>query len=75
MIEIWIKFGRFKATNQKLVDQIKIIIKNVWFYDIEILEIHLQIYRQTHQQTPYIVTETMNSGKPETFYQTLHDNE
>ena len=33
------------------------------------------IYRQTHEQTPNTITKTLNTGKPETPYQTLHDNE
>ena len=45
MIEIWTDFFRFKATNQRLSDQ-----------DLEILEIHQQIYKQTHQQTSTTVT-------------------
>ena len=39
------------------------------------LEIHPQIYRQTHQQTPNTITETLNTGKPETPKQTLHNND
>ena len=31
--------------------------------------------RQTHQQTSSTVTETINTGKPETPNQTLHDND
>ena len=51
MIEIWTEFGRFKVTNQRLADQARKITKNGWFSDLEILEIHKQIYRQAHQQT------------------------
>ena len=36
---------------------------------------NIGIYRQTHQQTSYAVTETLNTGKSETPYQTLHDND
>ena len=75
MIEIWTEFGRFKTTNQRLADQVRTITKNGWFSDLEILEIHLQICRQTHQQTPNTVTMTQNSGKPETPNQTLRDND
>ena len=45
------------------------------FSDLEILEIHQQIYRQTHQQTPATVTKTLNIGKPQAPNQTLHDND
>ena len=66
MIEIWAEFGRFKTKNKRLADQDKTIIKNGWFFDLEILEIHQQIYRQTHQQTPNTTTEILNSGKTDT---------
>ena len=75
MIEIWTDFARFKTTNQRLTDQVRTITKNCWFSDLEIWEIPQQIYRQTHQQTLNTVTETLNTGKPETLYQTLHDND
>ena len=75
MIEIWTEFGGFKATNQRIADQVWTIAKNGWFSDLEILEIHQQIYRQTHQRTPTAVTETINTGKPETSNQTVHDND
>ena len=64
MIEIWTEFGRFKATNKRLADQVRTITKNGWFSDLEIPEIHQQIYRQTHQQTFTTVTEIINTGKP-----------
>ena len=75
MIEIRTELGRFKATNQRLTNQVRTITKNSWFSDHEILEIHQQIYGQTHQQTPTTVTETINTGKPETPNQTLRDND
>ena len=75
MIEIWAEFDRFKVTNQRLDYKIRTITKNSWFYDLETLEIHQQIYRKIHQQTPNIVTETINTRKPETSNQTLHDND
>ena len=40
MIEIWTKFGRFKARNQRFADQVRTIKKNDWFSDLGILEIH-----------------------------------
>ena len=61
MIEIWTEFDRFKATNQRLADQIRTITKSHWFSDLEILEIYQQIYRQTRQQTPTTIIETMNT--------------
>ena len=75
IIEIWAKFGRFKVRNQRLDDQVRTIKNNGLFSDLKILEIHQQIYRQTHQQTPYTETEILNTGKPETPNQILHDND
>ena len=74
MIEIWTEFGRFKATNQRLANQVRKITENGWFSDLEIPEIHQQIYRQTYRQTLNTVIETLNSEKPETPNQKLHDN-
>ena len=66
MIEIWTGFGRFKATNQRLTDQVRTITNNGGFSYLKTLVIHQQIYRQTHQQTPNTVTERLNTGTPET---------
>ena len=74
MRENWTEFGRFKATNLRLADQGTTITKNGWLSDFEILEIHQQIYRQTHQQTPITETETMNTGKQETPNQRAQGN-
>ena len=68
MIEIWTEFGRFKVTNQRLDEQVRTITKNGWFSDLKKVEIHQQIYRQTHRQNPNTVTETINTGKPQTPY-------
>ena len=61
--------------NQRLADQVRAITKNGWFSNVEILKIYQQIYRQTHQQTPNTVSDTLNTGKPETPNQTQHDND
>ena len=74
MIEIWIEFGRFKIIKRP-TDQVRTIIKNDLFSDLEILETHQQIYSQTHQQAPNTETKTLNTGKPETPNQTLYDND
>ena len=65
-VEIWTEFGKFKTTNQRLADQVRTITKNGWFYDLEILEIHQEIYRQAHQQTPITENQTINTGKSKT---------
>ena len=64
MIEIWTEFARFKTINQKLNDQVWTIRRNGWFSDSEILEIHQQIYRQIHQQSPNTVKEALKIGMP-----------
>ena len=76
MIEIWIEFVRFKTTNQRLADQDRIMIKKGWFSDLEILELHLQIYREIYQYTTNTIIETLNTEKPETSNQrpTLSNN-
>ena len=66
MIEIWTEFGRFKATKQRLDEQVRTITKNGLFFDLEIREIHQQIYKPRYQQNPNTITETLNTGKPET---------
>ena len=75
MIEIWTEFDRFKATNKRFADEVRTIAKNGWFSDLEIQEIHQQIYTQIHQQTHNTVTERLNTGKPENPNQTLHHND
>ena len=74
MIKIYTEFSRSKATKQRFADQVWTITNNCWFSDFEILKNHQEIYRQTHQQTPNTVNETLNTGKPETPNQT-HDND
>ena len=61
MIEIWVEFARFKTKNPRLADQVRTIIKKCWFSDLEILEFHRQIYRETYQQSPNTVTATPNT--------------
>ena len=74
MTEIWTEFTRFKTTNQRLADQVRMITKNGGFSDLEILEIHQQIHMQTHQQNLNAITEALNIGKPETPNQ-IHDDD
>ena len=40
MIEIWQERSTFQTTSQRLVDQVRTIIKKGWFSDLELLEIH-----------------------------------
>ena len=66
IIEIWVELARFMTTNQRLADQVRTIINKSWFSELEILEIHKQIYSETCQHTTTIVTETLNTEMPET---------
>ena len=75
MIRICKECAIFKSINHRLPDQIRTITNNAWFSDLEILETHQQIHRQTHQPTSYTVTEKLNTGKPETPNQTLQYND
>ena len=52
MIEIWQECASFQTTSQRLVDQVKTIIKKGWFYDLEILEIHQKTHKQNHNTVP-----------------------
>ena len=73
MIEIWTEFGRFKAANERLFDRVRTITKNS-FLTFKYYK-STKIYRQTHQQIPTIVTETILTGKPEALNQMLHGND
>ena len=58
--EIWEDFARFRITSQRLVDQVGTIIKQCWFSDDEILEIHLQINREPRQHINTIIDTPKN---------------
>ena len=60
MIEIMEECTRFKTTSQRLADQARTKIKECWFFDLEILEIHEQINWESCQQDPYTITEMLN---------------
>ena len=64
MINIWGEFYRFK-TSQRLAGQAWMIIKQGWFSDLEILEIHQQINGETCQQYPNTIIETLNTEEQE----------
>ena len=42
------------------------IIKKGWFTDLEILEIHQQLHKETNQHGTNTITETLNTEKSET---------
>ena len=62
MIEIWGECARFQTISQNLADQVStIIIKNVWFSDLEILEMYQQINREPSQQDQDTIIDTLNT--------------
>ena len=46
MIEIWQECASFQTTSQRLADQVRTIMKNGWFSDLEILDIHQKTQSQ-----------------------------
>ena len=46
-------------------DQVKTILKNGWFSDFKILEMHPNINCKHINKPPNTVTETLNTGNPE----------
>ena len=61
MIEIWVELAKFKRTNQTFAFQVWTMIKKGWFSELEILEIHKQIYKETYQYTITLVKEKQNA--------------
>ena len=60
MIKIWQEFASFQTTSQKLADQIWTIIKQIWFSDLEILEI---LKKTNNEQDTYAVSDTLHFDK------------
>ena len=56
MIKIWQECASFQ-TSQILADQVRIIINNGWFSDLEILEIHQKI---NNEQDSYTISDTQS---------------
>ena len=52
MIEIWQECAKFQTTSQRLVDQVRTIIKKGWFSDLELLEIHQKTNKQNCNTVP-----------------------
>ena len=51
MIEIWQECPSFQTTSQRLADQIRTIIKKVWFSGFEILKIHQKTNNKQDSKT------------------------
>ena len=62
MLEIWQELSNFQTTSQRLADQVRTIIKNGWFSDLEIIEIHQKINDQ-QSGTNNTLPSTLNNNK------------
>ena len=62
MIGIWKECARFQTTSQRLVDQVRMIIKKGWFSDLEISEVHQKMNRESRQQDPNTIIDTPNNN-------------
>ena len=51
MIEIWKEFSSFQTKNQRLAEQVRIIINKGWVSDLEILEINQKIDNEQDNNT------------------------
>ena len=61
MIQIWPECSNFQTTSQRLADQVRKMIKKVWFSDLEIIEIHEKINEQGNNTLP--ATSNINKQK------------
>ena len=52
MIDIWQECAKFQTTSQRLADQVRTIIKNGWFSDLELLEILQKTHKQNYNTVP-----------------------
>ena len=53
--------AKFQTKSQRLVYQVRTIIKKVGSSDLKILEIHEQINRESRQQDPNTIIDTLNA--------------
>ena len=54
-------YATFQTISLRLTDQVWTIRKKGWFSDLEILEIHQKINRESNQQYPNTIIDTPNS--------------
>ena len=64
-IEIWEECARFQTTSPRLAAQVRTIIKKIWFSDLEILEIHQKVNRESKQRNTNTKLDTPNTKKQE----------
>ena len=61
MLNILEECARFKITSRRIVNLARMIVKESWFYDFQILEIHQQAHRESCQQDPNTKIATLNT--------------
>ena len=64
MIEILQEYASFQTTSQRLVDQVRKIIKKGWFSDPEILEIHQKINNEQDNKTVPDISRIIKQKQP-----------
>ena len=65
MMEIYQEHSNFQTTSQRLADQVRTIIKNGWFSDLEKIEIHQKINdQQSSNNTLYIKYKQTKTAHP-----------
>ena len=74
MIEISRESAKFFATKQIFADQARIILKEGWFSDFEILEIGEQGYLENYERDPSIQTLALNTERQEPSIRTEKQN-
>ena len=62
-MEIWQELSNFQTTSQRLADQVRMIIKKVWFSKLEIIEIHQKINDQQKSNNTLPGTSNINKQK------------
>ena len=67
MIVIREECVRLQTTSQRLANQVRTIIKKVWFSNLEIREIRKKINRESRKQDPDTISDTLNIDSQEYF--------
>ena len=50
VMNTWIESAKFNITNQRLANQVRVILRKGWFSDLEILEICGLVNREEYTQ-------------------------
>ena len=63
MMEIWQELSNFQTTSQRLAEKVRTIMKNGWFSELEIIEIHQKINDQERSNNTLPGTSNINNQK------------